>query len=683
MAKAVHAVETKRKRGRKTKGKVKVRLFENGDKVELQRVNKKGEEVDFASLDGNGDDLYSRELEQRTTGLVTEEEVLEFLRALEGQWGSRRKRRKYVDACMFGDALPVDWKLLLGLKRRDGRVSLYCRRIVSPSGQQFLSCKDASSFLRSYFEGKDSNQPMDQENFIVEQANAVASTSIAGLLDNTDGSCSTLPPLTTSDAHETEVCLMEIDNLPDVQVQDIFECYKCNLIFHERNAYLDHLMSVHEQTTRRYKVGQSIGEGVIIKDGKFECQYCHKVFSERRSYSGHVGVHVRSHGKASKELLMLGSIQKSAESLSVEVSHTRSSKMNALIEIARNSMVEASSARLDSKYTDNSSAPDFKHADNSSPLDSKHANNLSPPDSKHGDNSSPLDLKHTDNSSPPDSKQADIPSPPCMMNNALVGNGNDDTNLSFDPAQIEKGDPKSDRFMDQEVNVGGTGCMVADEKMLNGGDSQVGIIHLKSMCTVVSEHTNSKELGECGNNDVDTGHELGFSKLCDDVANSKGLMGEENLNQIAVTSSSAPFEQSLPYFPDVTDKENGDFHFVRQNLEKVTSFEELGLDEMEPFKYGFVDKQESASLPRISIDLSNDAGTEEQFNSPVGFDTQGIIPDVTGTRQVTTVCVWCRADFKIEAFDAETQSDTIGYMCPTCKHNISGQFNQIHPGGDW
>lgn len=85
---------------------------------------------------------------------------------------------------------------------------------------------------------------------------------------------------------------------------------------------------------------------------------------------------------------------------------------------------------------------------------------------------------------------------------------------------------------------------------------------------------------------------------------------------------------------------------------------------MEPFKYGFVDKQESASLPRISIDVSN--------------DTQGIISDVTGTRQVTTVCVWCRAEFKIEAFDAETQSDTIGYMCPTCKHNISGQFNQIH-----
>lgn len=331
----------------------------------------------------------------------------------------------------------------------------------------------------------------------------------AGLLDNIDGSCSILPPLTTSDARETEVCLMEIENLPDVQVQDIFECYKCNLIFHQRNAYLDHLMSVHEQTTRRYKVGQSIGEGVIIKDGKFECQYCHKVFSERRSYNGHVGVHVRSHGKASKELLMLGSVQKSAESLSVEDSHIRSSKMNALIEIARNSMVEAATARHD--------------------------------------------CKHVDNSSPPDSKRADNPPPP-VMNNALVGNGKDDTNLSSDLVQIEKGDRKSDRFLDQEVNAGGTGCMVAVEKMFYGDDSEVGSIHLKSTCTVASEHTNSQALEKCGNNDVDTGHELGFSELCDAVANSEGLIGDENLNQIAVVSTSAPFEQSLPYFPDVTDK---------------------------------------------------------------------------------------------------------------------------------
>lgn len=131
MAIVVHEAETKRKRGRKIKAKVKTnrRLLENGAEMELERLNNKGEEVDFASLENNGDNLYSGELERRTIGLETEEEVLEILRGLEGQWGSRRKRRKYVDACLFGDALPIGWKLLLGLRRR-GRVTIYCRRIV-------------------------------------------------------------------------------------------------------------------------------------------------------------------------------------------------------------------------------------------------------------------------------------------------------------------------------------------------------------------------------------------------------------------------------------------------------------------------------------------------------------------------------------------------------------------------
>ena len=72
-------------------------------------------------------------------GLETEEGVLEFLRGLEGQWCSRRKKRKYVDAGDFGDALPIGWKLLLGLRRRDGRVWVYCRRIIRLLSHIFIS----------------------------------------------------------------------------------------------------------------------------------------------------------------------------------------------------------------------------------------------------------------------------------------------------------------------------------------------------------------------------------------------------------------------------------------------------------------------------------------------------------------------------------------------------------------
>lgn len=98
-------------------------------KNEYEVVNRSGAVVDVAAL-AAWEDPYGAELRRRTEGLETEEELLGFLNGLEGQWGSRRKKRKIVDAGDFGDELPVGWKLLLGLKRREGRASLNCRRYI-------------------------------------------------------------------------------------------------------------------------------------------------------------------------------------------------------------------------------------------------------------------------------------------------------------------------------------------------------------------------------------------------------------------------------------------------------------------------------------------------------------------------------------------------------------------------
>ncbi|KAI3989721.1 hypothetical protein MKX01_009213 [Papaver californicum] len=68
---------------------------------------------------------------------------------LEGIWGSRRKKRKIVDASDFGDFFPIGWKLLLSVRRKDGKFSLFCRRYISPNGLQFKSCKEVSSYLLS------------------------------------------------------------------------------------------------------------------------------------------------------------------------------------------------------------------------------------------------------------------------------------------------------------------------------------------------------------------------------------------------------------------------------------------------------------------------------------------------------------------------------------------------------
>lgn len=128
--------ERKRKRGRKPKLKVHLKECYRG----MEIVNKNGVAIDLSGL-ANAEDPFAEELKRRTVGLESEEELLGFLRDLEGQWGSRRKKRKIVDAGHFGDVLPVGWKLLLGLKRKDGRAWIYCRRYIRWSSCLFYSSR--------------------------------------------------------------------------------------------------------------------------------------------------------------------------------------------------------------------------------------------------------------------------------------------------------------------------------------------------------------------------------------------------------------------------------------------------------------------------------------------------------------------------------------------------------------
>lgn len=114
------------------------------------------------------------------------------------------------------------------------------------------------------------------------------------------------------------------------------------MTFDEKDTYLQHLLSFHQRTTRRYRLGSSVGDGVIIKDGKFECQFCHKVFHERRRYNGHVGIHVRNYVRGIEEPHGRLTLQKRTESPIRDEFPTRISKMDALIEIAQNSILETS-----------------------------------------------------------------------------------------------------------------------------------------------------------------------------------------------------------------------------------------------------------------------------------------------------------------------------------------------------
>lgn len=151
-----------------------------------------------------------------------------------------------------------------------------------------------------------------------------------------------------------DVALLGIENLADVQIHDLFECHKCNLTFDEKDSYLQHLLSVHQRTTRRYRVGSSVGDGVIIKDGKYVCQFCHKVFLERRRYNGHVGIHVRNYVKKAEESPGQLTDQRRENSPMKEDYSSRISKMDALIEIAQNSIMENSAIE---PFGDHASSP--------------------------------------------------------------------------------------------------------------------------------------------------------------------------------------------------------------------------------------------------------------------------------------------------------------------------------------
>ncbi|XP_073150061.1 uncharacterized protein [Henckelia pumila] len=272
---------------------------ENLDDRDREFVNVDGVAVDFVDL-GRVEHPFWEEIMRRTQGLKSEEEFLGFLGGLDGQWGSRRKKRRIVDARQFGSPLPIGWKLLLSVKKRNGRAWLYCRR---PSGQQFVSCKDVSSYLLALHGAQIANSA--QETGIVPDADKLNSVAIADHPVQDDQRkenivCFTSPPAFTlvSGSQEMQISI-DPGNLPDDKVREILHCSKCNMPFTGKDELLQHQASLHRKN--RNKIGMRITDGVIIKEGKYECQFCHKTFSERHRYNGHVGTHVRNQPKVAGE----------------------------------------------------------------------------------------------------------------------------------------------------------------------------------------------------------------------------------------------------------------------------------------------------------------------------------------------------------------------------------------------
>ncbi|KAL6527265.1 methyl-CpG-binding domain-containing protein [Orobanche gracilis] len=101
--------------------------------------NRDGVAVDFVAM-GLVDHPYWEEIRRRTEGLESEGELKGFLGGFKGRWGSSRKKKRIVDASEFGTALPIGWKLVLSIEKKDGRAWLSCARYIRFSFELQLVC---------------------------------------------------------------------------------------------------------------------------------------------------------------------------------------------------------------------------------------------------------------------------------------------------------------------------------------------------------------------------------------------------------------------------------------------------------------------------------------------------------------------------------------------------------------
>ncbi|EYU29612.1 hypothetical protein ABFS82_03G023100 [Erythranthe guttata] len=280
-------------------------VHENAEERDREVVNKDGVAVDLVAL-GMVEHPYGEEIRRRTQGMLTEDELLGFLKGLNGSWGSRRKKKRIVDANEFGSVLPVGWKLLLSIRKQHGQAWLYCRRYISPSGLYFVSCKGVSSYMCSLYGIQDTNtDSLAQSNGTVNDADNLTSVMIADPAVQGDERKENMVPRASSPTsgsisgnHEVQAVINAGDLPQDRRGENLY-CNKCNITFSEKDQLLQHQSSVHRKN--RCKSGMRITDGVIIKDGKYECQFCHKTFDERHRYNGHVGAHVRYQAKTAGE----------------------------------------------------------------------------------------------------------------------------------------------------------------------------------------------------------------------------------------------------------------------------------------------------------------------------------------------------------------------------------------------
>ncbi|KAL5992170.1 hypothetical protein ACLOJK_013085 [Asimina triloba] len=685
-------------------------------------LNRNGVAVNVGAL-AESEDPFGQELRRQTEGLETEVQLLGFLNGLEGRWASRRRKRKIVDAAAFGDELPVGWKILLGIRRKEGRVWLYCRRYirfslffsVSCSGinllyllsvppfhipvclvhwaiglpstcpiaqlqmlKQFETCKEVSSYLLPCTTSPNPIQPISAGvNGSINGTCAIGSGSTPGpsLGDEISKKvpiCYSAVPISSISPDQEKQVLFRVENPAKTQLREILGCTKCNLNFADKDACVQHLLSFHKRSAKRCRLGKSIGDGVIIRDGKYECQFCHKVFDERRRYNSHVGVHVRDFDKSLASLPDEIIVQTSVNSPSLLGMPVAVSEVDALIEMDNDE---------DSRpVTPVDKSGDYEQNSRPSPgkqdLGKDEASDYPQVDAYKS-------TQKTSVSKPVDGKDY------CHLMNDDEVEVTVEPNNSISKVIVEPKNSTNDKFSDSATQLPSgektVDCDPCQEKehfpspMLDEIPDNEQICGVGALAPVTST-SNAYILNEVEKCDLEPGSGLGSSHsgcIKDVVMEITRTASEENTMQTLMADQ--PPSDCFASLGVVSEKRE-DLASFSERLENTSPFKELGLDDIDAPQTDFMIGEEATNLQEAPMDLAYGTSFGQDLGPSVQFEWEPVLPEVVVGGRITTNCVWCRTAFTFEGANRETDPGSVGYMCPTCKARISGQLNLLDDG---
>ncbi|KAG8057102.1 hypothetical protein GUJ93_ZPchr0002g24144 [Zizania palustris] len=179
--------------------------------------------------------------------------------------------------------------------------SLPSRPYLFPSGHQFASCKEISSYLMSLLGYVEAKPTIIQNNSAgVHELNAVNSVGLCQ--PNSTEEKQSVAPVTpvsfSSHFGDPQKQLHKDETQVDTNGK---ECQKCNLTFQDQSAYVQHQLSFHQRKAKRRRVNKS-GEVGVSKNGIFVTQECQKTSEDKLSHIDHDAAGVRNQGPTPEKL---------------------------------------------------------------------------------------------------------------------------------------------------------------------------------------------------------------------------------------------------------------------------------------------------------------------------------------------------------------------------------------------